>query len=255
MNTSYGIELYSLRDITDCSMKLALKESAEMGYRTAEFAGFFDYNAEQIKTWLDTYGLKPIATHTGLGALDDEHIEATIAYHKAIGCSNIVVPSVPFATQEQMDASLAALSKAQKRLAAEGIALGYHNHSLEFLPTAYGKIFEEELLARTDVLLEVDTFWSFNAGVDTIAFLNAHKDRVFLLHLKDGIPTAAENQNAAHCYEGVSGKAVGEGKAPVRDVIAWATAHDVPMIVESEGLDPTGLAEVGRCMDFLKSID
>lgn len=255
MNTSYGIQMYSLRDITEDSMRLALKKVAEMGYTSVEFAGFYDYNASQIKTWLDAFGLNPIATHTGLPQLDDAHIEETIAYHKAIGCHNIVVPSAHWSTLDFMDASIRAMDKAQKRLAAEGITLGYHNHSREFLPTEYDKKILEELIARTDVLLEVDTFWSFNAGVDTIRFLDEHKNRIFLLHLKDGIPAPAENRNAVHCHEGVIGKAVGEGKAPVRDVIAWANRSHVPLIVESEGLDPTGAEEVARSMAFLKSID
>lgn len=250
----YALELYSVRDITEDSMRLALKKSAEMGYDSVEFAGFFDYNAGQIKTWLDTFGLAATATHTGLGALTPEHIEETIAYHKAIGCDCLVVPGADWSTEEKMNENLALLSAAQKTLAASGITLGYHNHSHEFLPTAYGKLIEEEILSRTDVLLEVDTFWTYNAGIDTIAFLEAHKDRICCLHLKDGIPCAPEYRKIDACYTGVQGKALGEGTAPVRDVIAWANAAGKPMVVESEGLDPTGLEEVGRSIAFLKTL-
>lgn len=251
---SYGLELYSLRDITEDSMRLALKKSAEMGYRTVEFAGFYDYRAEQIKCWLDAFGLKAVATHTGLGAVTGDALGETVAYHRAIGCDRIVVPGADWGSEEKMKANLNALNEAQRRLAAEGIRLGYHNHSHEFLPTAYGKILIDEILAETEVSLEVDTFWTFNAGIDTIPWLTRHEDRIFLLHLKDGIPCSEENRTCGACFTGVEGKALGEGKAPVREVIDWAEARGVPMIVESEGLNPTGLEEVGRSIAFLKRI-
>lgn len=253
METNYAIELYSLRDITENSMRLALQKSAEMGYTGAEFAGFYDYTAEQIKLWCDKFGLTPVATHTGLGALDAANIDATVKYHKTLGCTQIVVPGADWSTAEKMEANIAALNAAQKQLAACGIRLGYHNHSHEFLKTAYGKYIFEELAARTDLLFEVDTFWTYNAGVDTIPFLEKNKDRVFLIHLKDGIPTDALNRNIKDCYNGVAGKAIGEGTAPVADVIAWSNANRIPMIVESEGLQPTGLDEVGRSIEWLKN--
>ena len=36
---TYGIQMYSLRDITGADLDGALKAVAEMGYKTVEFAG------------------------------------------------------------------------------------------------------------------------------------------------------------------------------------------------------------------------
>ena len=47
--------------------------------------------------------------------------------------------------------------------------------------------------------------------------------------------------------------ALGEGEAPVLAVRQKAITMGLRMVVESEGLDPTGLGEVRRCIDFLRA--
>ena len=48
---------------------------------------------------------------------------------------------------------------------------------------------------------------------------------------------------------------MGQGIAPVAQVRQAAIQLGLEMVVESEGLEPTGLEEVRRCMDFLRSQD
>ena len=48
---------------------------------------------------------------------------------------------------------------------------------------------------------------------------------------------------------------LGQGIAPVAQVRQAAIQLGLEMVVESEGLEPTGLEEVRRCMDFLRSQD
>lgn len=253
--TEYGIQMYCVRDITEDSMRLALKEIAAMGYSSVEFAGFFDYTAEQIKIWLDTFGLTCYGTHTSLKALSPENIEETIRYHKTIGCTRITIPGASYSTAEKLNNTIEAMKVAQKRLAEEGIRLAYHNHSKEFFPNQDGLIFMEELLARTEVPLQVDTFWLYNAGYDPIPYLEEHKDRIDAIHLKDGMIAPVENRNFDLSQNDVIGKAVGEGEAPCRAVRDWAIQNGRPMVVESEGLDPTGLEEIRRCIHYLHGLD
>jgi sugar phosphate isomerase/epimerase len=154
-----------------------------------------------------------------------------------------------------MEENIAALNKAQKKLAAAGITLGYHNHSGEFYETPYGKIVEDELLARTDIAIQIDTFWLFNAGIDPVPYLEAHKDRIRVIHLKDGIVSKDTKGSFADAKNGAVGKSVGSGDAPVKAVREWAIKNNVLMVIESEGLDPTGPEEVKRCIDFLRALD
>ena len=253
--TEYGLQMYSVRDLTEVSLEEALKKVAEMGYKYIEFAGFFDNSAEDVKGWLDKYGLICSGTHTGVDQIKPEVIDETIAYHKAIGCDNLIVPGCDWSTPEKCDEIINLFNFASKKLAENGIRFGYHNHSKEFFPTADGIIFEDEVLKRTDAEIQIDTFWLFNAGIDVIGYLDEHKDRIKVIHLKDGIPSADENKNFDHVHDEVKGFSLGSGKAPVKEIREWAIKNNVLMVVESEDLDPTGLEEVERCIKYLHTLD
>lgn len=242
MKTAYGLQLFSLRDITDKDLEGALKAVAEMGYKYVEYAGFFGHPAETVKAWQDKYGLVCSGTHTGWGELLPENIEATIAYHKTIGNTNIIIPGADLSTLEKIEEFCAVMNAAQVRLAEEGISLGYHNHSGEFVVMPWGSTIHSELEKRGTFDFEIDTYWAFNAGLDPVAVLDRLSDRVKVIHLKDG-------------FKGGIGKALGEGEAPVLAVREKALSMGLTMVVESEGLDPTGLEEVKRCIDFLKSLE
>lgn len=248
----YGIQMYSVRDAAEKDLRGALRTVAELGYSYVEFAGFYGHSAKEVRSWLKEYGLICSGTHTciTLEALDD-----IIAYHQELECDNLIIPVAGWETEDKLKEYIPMFNKAQERLAAAGIRLGYHNHSLEFLRTSYGKIPEEELLAHTKMELEIDTFWAFNAGVDPVEFMEAHKDRIRVIHLKDGIPSAPECKTYDHVYEGVWGKALGEGTAPIAQICDWANRNHVLVVVESDGLDPTGPEEIGRSIRYLRTLD
>lgn len=238
----YGLQMYSVRDLTKDNLIDALRQVAELGYSFVEFAGFFDHSAKDVKAALDTYGLRVSGTHTGWTELLPEKLAETIAYHKELGNTNIIIPGCDLSTKEKMDAFVDLLNDVQPKLAAEGIALGYHNHDFEFRATAEGFIPHEELEKRTNVEFEIDTFWAYFAGRDPIEVLERLKDRIHVIHLKDGLLDR-------------SGKSLGEGTAPVAAVREYAIKNGLRMVVESEGLQPTGIEEVGRCIRYLRSLD
>ena len=235
----YGLQMYSVRDITKEDMEGALREVAAMGYSSVEFAGFMGHSAETILGWLIKYNLEVSGTHTGLAGLTDDVLEETIAYHKAIGCKNIIIPAANLSTKEEVDAVIDRINELIPILKAEGIDLHYHNHAFEFEANQDGIIPQKEILERTKALLEVDTYWVFAANEDPVAYIKEHQDRITVIHLKDGIG-------------GHEGTSLGQGKAPVKEVLATAKELGYDIVVESEGLDPTGLEEVKRCIDFLK---
>jgi len=238
----YGLQMYSMRDVTPKDMEGALRDCAEMGYGMVEFAGFFGHDADRIRQWLDRYGLTCSGTHSGADGLLAENLEASIAYHKTIGCENYIVPGADLSTRENLDRFIDLVNAAQPILHRAGIQLHYHNHSHEFYPNKDGLMIHEELQKRTSLFFELDTFWVFNAGVDPIALMEKLKDRVRVIHLKDGLV-------------GGEGRSLGMGEAPVKQIRAFAIEHGFDMVVESEGLSPSGPEEVKRCIDFLKACD
>jgi sugar phosphate isomerase/epimerase len=127
-------------------------------------------------------------------------------------------------------------------LAANGIKLGYHNHAGEFKETAYGAFIHKELEETTDVAFEIDTYWAYVAGLDPVATLERLKDRVDVIHIKDG---SADGH----------GEPLGRGTAPVAAVYAKANELGMRLVVESETLTPSGLDEARICYEYLKSLE
>lgn len=246
---NYGLQLYSVRDITKDDFQGALRAVAEMGYKMVEPAGFFGNSAEDVAAMLDSYGLTCCSTHTGYGLLKDSFDE-TLAYHKTIGCKNIILPSAPWNTKEELDETIANIKKWQPIIEDAGMKLHYHNHSHEFMKNSAGQIMHDELAERTNILFELDTFWVYNAKLDPVEIMEKYRGRVEFIHLKDGIM-----QDWSTPGSHAKGKSVGSGDAPVLAVRKKAIEMGIDMVIESEGLEPTGLEEVKRCIDFLKSVD
>jgi hypothetical protein len=113
----------------------------------------------------------------------------------------------------------------------------------------------DEVIARTGVQLEIDTWWAFNGGIDPVAYCETYKDRIRVIHLKDGIAAKPEHRNYLDWGKGVEGRSVGSGEAPILAIREWCLKNNVLMVIESEGLDPTGPEEVGRCIQYLRTLD
>jgi hypothetical protein len=51
------------------------------------------------------------------------------------------------------------------------------------------------------------------------------------------------------------GMPLGGGEAPLKEIINYAVSQNITMVVESETLTPSGLAEAEICMNYLKNIE
>lgn len=238
---NYGIQMYSLRDITGNDLEGALAAVAEMGYQNVEFAGFFGHSAEEVRAMLDRHHLEVSGTHSGLGELTGNFAE-TVKYHKTIGNKQFIIPGHDLSTREKLNAFIDACNELAPKLHTEGIELGYHNHSHEFYTTEEGYQIHAELEKHCKVFFELDTYWTFVAKLDPIATMERLGDRIRCIHLKDG---SADGK----------GCSLGSGEAPVAAVRKKAIESGYGIVVESEGLEPTGCEEVKRCIDYLKSLD
>lgn len=236
----YGIQLYSLRDLAEQSLGAALEAVAKMGYTHVEFAGFFGHSAEEVRTMLDNNGLKVSGTHSLLNELDGD-FAALVKYHQTIGNTNYVCGIRKF-DSVNLAAAIESLNKYQGMLASEGIRLGLHNHDKEFRLNDAGQLPVKELWENTDIVFEVDTYWVYIAGKDPVKVIDEMKSRIPMIHLKDG-----DDQR--------KGFSLGSGMAPVAAVRKKALELGMHIIVESEGLEPDGISEVGRCMDYLRSLE
>ncbi|MGI5959746.1 MAG: sugar phosphate isomerase/epimerase family protein [Massiliimalia sp.] len=237
----YGLQLYSVRDVTETDWENTLKQVAQMGYTYVEPAGFFGHSAEEVKEVLDRYGLKVSGAHVNWKEIA-ENFEETVAFHKTIGNKNLIIPGADLDTKEKVADFLELIHNLQPRLEQEGMVLQYHNHDFEFKPNKDGQIFYDLLTENTSIPLEIDTYWVYAAGKDPLALMEQLKDRVSVIHIKDG------NDKG-------DGYPLGMGTAPVKEVWAKAKELGMLMVVESETLTPSGLEEAKICIDFLKQIE
>lgn len=240
----YGLQLYSVRDAAKENFEEMLSAVASLGYTKVESAGFFGKSAEEVKAILSRLGLSLVSTHTGYAEVVTKP-EEVIAFHKMVGCYDVIIPGAPLGTKEEIDAFVEAVGRVQPLYEAAGMRLHYHNHSVEFLPNRDGIAAEYAIIERTSLLIELDMFWAYHAGVDPVEFLEKYRDRIRFVHLKDGL---SENGRAI-------GKSLGLGKAPILAVREKALEYGMTLIVESEGLEPNGIEEVKRCIDFLKALE
>lgn len=237
----YGIQMYSLRDITDRDLAGAFKAVADMGYKTVETAGFFGHSAAEVLDMIEKNGLRLISTHSGCEELE-ENFEETVRFHKELGNKRYIIPGADTSPKSHLDRFIDFVNYVGPKLKKEGIELGYHNHAHEYIPEEEGHLILHELEKRTNLFFEIDTYWAYVGGADPVAELERLGDRVKMIHLKDGTRDG-------------NGLALGEGTAPVAAVRKKAIELGLDIVVESEGCKPTGIEEAKRCIDHLHYLD
>ena len=234
----YGIQLYSIRDLAKENFEEAVAAASRIGYSSIEFAGFFGRTAAEVNRAMSDAGIRIIGTHSGWGELANDY-ENTLRFHKEIGNKHYTIPGADLSTPEKLRDFVEFLNFMTPKLAGEGIELAYHNHAREFIVNDFGVRTHDVLAAETKVNFEIDTYWAFVGGEDPVKVLEKYAHRMSLIHLKDG------------SHEG-KGKSLGLGEAPLAEIVATAKKLGLYMIVESEGQEPDGPAEIGRCIDWLK---
>lgn len=233
-----AVQLYSLRDMVKCGedfLKI-LEEVKKLGFDGVEFAGYHGLSAETIKAKLDELGLVAVGAHIGLDDFKEDKIAETAAFHKTLGCLYCGVGGAPHDTVEDCEYGAEVLAKGSEVM---GIPTYYHNHTEEFTPLANGKTAMEIFAEKTK--LEIDTYWSFHAGVDNYKYITEHKDDILLVHIKDGI----------------DGKpmALTEGNNDLDAIIRAVKDTGIEwVILENDDPVPDGLSDVARSMRYLKSV-
>lgn len=185
-----GLQLYSIHDIMNGrGIKTALKAADVLGFDGVEFAGFKDLTPEEMNAELAANGLSAYGAHIGLSAFEEEYDE-TVSYLKAIGAKTafIPVPGAECKTEEEWAEYGKRLDKVGKKLAADGIVFGYHNHRFEFTEKFGDKCLLDVIMENTSpefVQLELDTGHAAFVGADPVEIAKKYADRISVIHVKD----------------------------------------------------------------------
>lgn len=199
-----GLQLYTVRDLMKADFDGTLSQVAAAGYREVEFAGYFDRTPQQVKAALVRTGLVSPSAHFDYAHLGDPW-PGVLDSANAIGQQYIVCSSIDEAHRKTLDdwkQVTATLNRAGEAAKKAGIQLAYHNHSFEFAPIE-GKVPYDLLLQQTDaglVKMEMDLYWTVNAGADPIAYFDRNPGRFPLVHVKgrakDGSMTEVSASNS-----------------------------------------------------------
>lgn len=242
-----GVQLYSVR--TECAKDLpgTLKALAKMGYTGVEFAGYYGRSASEIHQMLEENKLKCYGTHLGLGDLLGENYDKTVAYCKGIGCKFLSIPWLP---EERRNSRKSIMETAQllnsigKRLAEQGLMLGWHNENYEFKKIE-GETIWDIMVSNTDksVGLQFDTGNALSVGEQAAPYLLKHPERIVSVHLKDH---SSKNPNAL----------LGEGEEHWSEVIPILQSKTSTrwFIIEQESYGAPPLVCVEKCLQNFKSL-
>jgi sugar phosphate isomerase/epimerase len=235
----FAVQLYSVRDHIENGDDLLeiLGKVKEIGFDGVEFAGYQGLSAETLKAKCDELGLAIVGSHLGLDDFEAENLDATLAFHKALGVKHIGVGGAPHSTYEEAKNTADVLGAANKEAEKLGMNTYYHNHTEEFEDLRDGKNAMD--IIGEECMLEVDTYWSFCAGIKNSDYLTKMKDKIALIHIKDG-----KNHKPT---------ALGEGENDLADIVKGVKEIGLEwVILENDDPVPTGLEDITRSFKWLK---
>jgi sugar phosphate isomerase/epimerase len=189
-----GVQLYSARTLLPTDYLGTLKQIAALGYTEVEAAGFYGHSAEEVKSAMQTTGLRLVSSHYPLGQLKP-NLDSILDFAKTLGIGYIVCAS-PLHQQPGAEGELSLddwrwnaeqFNQVADKVIAAGMKFAYHNHVDEFKPID-GKLPWLELVKHTDpakVSFEMDCGWVEVAGADPVKYLKKYGKRIVMMHVKD----------------------------------------------------------------------
>lgn len=215
-NLPIGIQLYTLANMLRDNPEAAVASVAETGYQTVEIPSYLGKTPADLRALFDANNLRCTAAHVGMrpgtseepGLLGD--IDRLSADMHQLGVTNVYAPSMMIPGgigispregegyafisrvaqamgEDHWKRMAAQLNDIGRKLAANDIAFGYHNHNYEFAPVGQSTGFEM-LIAETDpelVSFELDVGWAAAAGHDPTQLFNNDPGRYSAIHMKD----------------------------------------------------------------------
>jgi sugar phosphate isomerase/epimerase len=183
-----GLQLYSVREQCAKDLPGTVAAVAKMGYKGVEFAGYYGREAKALRQLLDEHGLKCCGTHTGLETLLGDNLKKTIDFNRTLGNKYLIVPGLGAQytrTRQAWQQTADLFNELAEKVRAEGMRVGYHNHSTEFKPLD-GEMPWDTFFGRTrkEVIMQFDTGNAMQGGGDATLFLKRYPGRAATVHLK-----------------------------------------------------------------------
>lgn len=183
-----GVQLYTVRDLFEADAKATLEAVASIGFKDVETAGLFEHKAEDVRAIINDLGMTSRSGHIRLPALK-EGLGADMEAANILGQDRLYLGWIPEEerTLDGYRALADLLNESGAAAQKQGIKVGYHNHEFEFIDQD-GENGYDILLERTDpnlVDMELDFFWTAEAGLDPLMVFKKAPGRFSSCHIKD----------------------------------------------------------------------
>jgi sugar phosphate isomerase/epimerase len=186
-----AVQLYTIRDAISKDLRGSLKHLADLGFKNVETA-FWPENVS-VQSAADTlkeFGLKVTSCHVDMPTRDNIAKLASTA--KAYNCDKLIWHGWPedkrYSSLEGTKELVKLYNESYKLAKDHGLHFGLHNHWWEYRNHVGGKLVYEVLNdeLNPEILFETDIYWVKVAGQDPATILKKLKNRIRLIHIKDG---------------------------------------------------------------------
>lgn len=247
---TFGIQLYTLRDIIGDDPRGVISSLAEFGYKQIEsYEGsmgiFWGMSHTEFKQFLDEQGLTLVSTHANVF----ENYQQKVDQLAEIGATYITCPYI--GPQESIDDfyDLAEQFNELGQIANDaGLKFAYHNHAYSF-EEVDGEIPQVVMMDNTDpdlVDYQLDMYWVRAAGEDIKEWLERYPNRFTSGHVKDF--SGGENPESV---------VVGTGMIDYPSVLQVAQENGMEhFIVEQEAYTGTTPLDAARAnAEYMQTLD
>lgn len=185
-----GIILNTVGNEMKEDYKGTLRKLAEMGYRYVE-GGVAGDSASAYRKFLDSIGLKMIATGGSMSGLQDE-LDKYLKTAEDLKVKYLVtywpwLSSAENLTKDEVMQTAERLNKVGKKIKEAGFTFAWHNHDKEFRDIN-GQFAFDMILQNTDpenVTVEMDWYWVVKGGQNPVDYFKKYPGRFELAHVKD----------------------------------------------------------------------
>ncbi len=188
---TFGLQLYSVRDVFEKDPKGTLPQIAAMGYKQIESyeraAGmFWGMTNIDFKKYMDDLGMSIISSHCEI----DKNFEKKADEAAAIGMKYLIY-NWPFSQQpmDEYKRKAEVFNKSGEICKKAGLGFAYHNYESSF-QLVEGIFPHDVLMNETDPSLvdhQMDIYYVITAGENPETWLKKYPDRFRLCHIKDRV--------------------------------------------------------------------
>jgi sugar phosphate isomerase/epimerase len=188
----FGIITIGVQKMMKKDHRGAMALLAEMGYKYLEFGGIWSEKPAELRRFMDSIDLIPLAGGDSLANMQGDELLASIDESLALGKKYLVCywpwmgdPSEP--TWDMVKYAVESLHKIGEICHDNGLRFAYHNHYQEF-QLLDDQVIYAYILENTNpelITMEVDLYWAYKGGADIREYFEKYPGRFELVHVKD----------------------------------------------------------------------